>query len=257
MNTFDATYWERHWRGADHGSAQNLPANPYLASETADLPIGTALDSGCGRGTEAIWLAERGWRVTGADISATALADAADRADRAGLITPIEWVKADLERWEPDRTWDLVTTHYAHPKAGQLDFYQRISKWVAPGGTLLIVGHLPGDHHHHSAPGEGQDPSAPSDTHRHGAPGNHQRDDASGDHQHPGAPALGETHDHGEVGPQHAHPEAATATLAGIREQFAGPGWQLDAGYEHTRTVYPGPPPVQLADVVVRLRRSD
>ncbi|MBG6237585.1 hypothetical protein IWX78_000528 [Mycetocola sp. CAN_C7] len=35
-----------------------------------------------------------------------------------------------------------MTTHYAHLPTSQLAFYERISEWVAPGGTLLIVGHL-------------------------------------------------------------------------------------------------------------------
>lgn len=33
-------------------------------------------------------------------------------------------------------------THYAHPAMPQLEFYDRIAGWVAPGGTLLVVGHL-------------------------------------------------------------------------------------------------------------------
>ena len=40
------------------------------------------------------------------------------------------------------KQFNLVTTHYAHPAMPQLAFYERISDWVAPGGTLLIVGHL-------------------------------------------------------------------------------------------------------------------
>lgn len=62
--------------------------------------------------------------------------------------------------WEPaaeeaSQSFDLVTTHYAHPAMGQLAFYLRIAAWVRPGGTLLIVGHLhrsthdePSPHHH-------------------------------------------------------------------------------------------------------------
>lgn len=47
-----------------------------------------------------------------------------------------------------------VTTHYAHPAMPQLAFYERISHWVAPGGTLLIVGHLHGP----ATPGHGHRP---------------------------------------------------------------------------------------------------
>ena len=54
----------------------------------------------------------------------------------------VTWVEADLTSWEPGRRFGLVTTNYAHPAMPQLAFYERISEWVAPGGTLLIIGHL-------------------------------------------------------------------------------------------------------------------
>lgn len=150
MHTFDKAYWEDHWAPAP--TAQAMPVNPYLLDETRGLRAGTALDAGCGTGTEALWLAEQCWRVTGADISATALKTAADRADAAGLNTQVEWIETDVARWQPGRTWDLVITNYAHPDTGQLEFYQHIASWVSPGGTLLIVGHLPGSGHGHDRP---------------------------------------------------------------------------------------------------------
>ena len=52
-----------------------------------------------------------------------------------------------MSTWEPDTRFDLVTTHYAHPAGSQLDFYARIARWVAPGGTLLVVAHRHGAHH--------------------------------------------------------------------------------------------------------------
>jgi len=65
----------------------------------------------------------------------------------------VTWVEADLTSWEPGRRFGLVTTNYAHPAMPQLAFYERISEWVAPGGTLLIIGHLyrpaPTGHGHH------------------------------------------------------------------------------------------------------------
>lgn len=73
MRQFDKTYWEGHWGTAQAGEGRSLPVHPYLPSETAHLSAGTALDAGCGTGTEALWLAEQGWQVTGADISPTAL----------------------------------------------------------------------------------------------------------------------------------------------------------------------------------------
>ncbi|MBE1582958.1 class I SAM-dependent methyltransferase [Nonomuraea angiospora] len=153
---FDKDFWERHWqqgRAGGPGSMGGNPPNPYLAPETSGLTPGTALDAGCGGGAEAIWLASRGWDVTAADISSEALARAAERAATSGASERVRWVEADLSVWSPGAQFDLVMTHYAHPAMPQLEFYDRIAGWVAPGGTLLIVGHLhtPGStgHGHH------------------------------------------------------------------------------------------------------------
>ncbi|HEV7658192.1 MAG TPA: methyltransferase domain-containing protein [Mycobacteriales bacterium] len=146
---FDKGFWDQHWQ---EGRAGGSPPNPYLAQEIGDLPAGTALDAGCGAGAEARWLAAAGWEVTAADISSEALA----RAAASDAAARVRWVQADLSVWDPGTQFDLVTTHYAHPAIPQLDFYERIAAWVAPGGTLLIVGHL----HTHDGHGHGHRPPA-------------------------------------------------------------------------------------------------
>lgn len=155
---FDEAYWEQHWqdRAAGDGATGSIPPNPYLARETGGLVPGTALDAGCGAGAEALWLAAHGWQVTAADISAAALARAADRAASSEAAHRVRWLQADLSSWAPDTQFDLVTTSYAHPAMPQLEFYDRIAGWVAPGGTLLVVGHL----HGHAAHVEGHQPPA-------------------------------------------------------------------------------------------------
>lgn len=154
-HTFDDEYWKNTWEGERALSMGANDANPHLVRETITLAAGTALDAGCGAGAEAIWLATQGWQVTAADIAAAALQRAAARASATGVGDRVQWVEADLSVWEPDTRYDLVTTHYAHPSIPQLDFYDRIATWVAPGGTLFIVGHL---HHGHSAgDGHGHD----------------------------------------------------------------------------------------------------
>lgn len=154
---FDKDYWESHWQqanGPDAGRA--LVPSPYLVREISSLVPGTALDAGCGEGAEAIWLAAQGWQVTAADISTAALSRVSARAARSGAAGQVQWVEADLSIWAPGAQFDLVTTHYAHPAMPQLAFYQRIADWVAPGGTLLIVGHL----HTQDATAHGHHPPA-------------------------------------------------------------------------------------------------
>ena len=149
---FDKDYWDDHWqqRHQESTSLRETPPNPYLVREVSDLVPGTALEAGCGEGAEAIWLGRAGWKVTAADIADEPLTRAAARATAQGLgDDEIRWVRADLSSWEPSETFDLVTTHYAHPAMSQLAFYDRLSTWVALGGSLLIVGHLHTDHGEH------------------------------------------------------------------------------------------------------------
>ena len=144
-HSFDKDYWERHWEQAHDAApvdAGSSAPNPHLMSAASGLEPGTALDAGCGTGTEATWLAAHGWQVTGADISGAALAQASERAERQSVSGRVTWVEADLTSWEPGSRFGLVTSNYAHPAMPQLAFYERISEWVAPGGTLLITGHL-------------------------------------------------------------------------------------------------------------------
>jgi len=143
-HSFDKDYWEQHWDEAPE-TAPSAPAenraNPYVQRIARRLSPGTALDAGCGTGAEARELAARGWNVLGADISSTALAAAAAQTSEQDLAGTVTWREADLASWEPGRRFDLVMTSYAHPAMPQLEFYRRIMNWVAPGGTLLIVGH--------------------------------------------------------------------------------------------------------------------
>lgn len=146
---FGKEYWEQRWDVAyrDHAAkAHSMPPNPQLVTEAADLVPGTALDAGCGHGADAIWLASRGWQVMAADIAATALRHASERADAVGadVANRIDWVQADLSDWTPpEEAFDLVSTHYVHPAASRDAVFRRLAAAVAPGGMLLIVGHLP------------------------------------------------------------------------------------------------------------------
>ncbi|MFE3452586.1 class I SAM-dependent methyltransferase [Nonomuraea sp. NPDC059194] len=141
---FSKAYWEERYGG--HAAAHGRRPNPQLVTETGDLPPGTALDAGCGEGADAIWLAAHGWRVTAVDIAATALGRAREHAETLGadLAKRIDWVEADLTEWTPaEEHFDLVSTHYAHPAGSREALFRRLAAAVAPGGTLLIVGHHP------------------------------------------------------------------------------------------------------------------
>ena len=154
---FGKAFWEERYHHGHTAPGGHRP-NPHLVSEAADLLPGTALDAGCGEGADAIWLASNGWRVTAVDLSATALARAREHADTLDLANRIDWTEADLSTWTPPaEQFDLVSTHYVHLAGSLEDLFRRLAAAVAPGGTLLIVGHHPSNHQsstaHPSSPG--------------------------------------------------------------------------------------------------------
>jgi thioredoxin reductase/SAM-dependent methyltransferase len=144
---FEQEAWEERY-GSKPSIWSGNP-NAQLVAETADLSPGRALDVGCGEGADAVWLAERGWHVTGVDISPTALARATENAATAGadVAARLTWRHADLRREPvPGDGYDLVSAHFMQlpqPERGEL--FARLAAAVAPGGTLLIVGHHPSD----------------------------------------------------------------------------------------------------------------
>lgn len=158
--TFDPAFWHEHWREAAPGVVSSKPVHPSVLQEAESRPARsdspTALDVGCGAGAEAFTLALAGWRVTAVDTSADALEIAAERAASLGLEERITWVQADATSWSPASTFDLVTCLYVHTLLPQPELLSRLASWVAPRGTLLMVGHAPGSphHHHHGHPPE-------------------------------------------------------------------------------------------------------
>ena len=148
--TFDQSFWEERWTQVlrDHADqVAQRPPNAHLVAEAANLRLGRALDAGCGHGSEALWLAVRGWHVTAVDYSAAALRQARSTAEAMGDVAErIDWVQGDLSTWtpEPDH-YDLVVCLYVHAAETVEAMVQRLASGVAPGGTLFLVGHRPID----------------------------------------------------------------------------------------------------------------
>ena len=128
--------WNREYAEQDEPGA--VRPDELLVREVDGLEPGHALDLGCGTGANAIWLAERGWRVTGVDWADAAIIIARASARAKGV--DVAFVVADITEWSPPSQLDLVASTFALPRAGdQRD--QALAKAVAavaPGGTLLV-----------------------------------------------------------------------------------------------------------------------
>ena len=147
MSDFDRDSWEERWARAlrEHGDGlAQRPPNARVVAELGDLPPGRALDAGCGHGSEALWLAAGGWRVTAVDFAATALAYARSAAEALGpdIAERVDWIEGDLGIWTPEpNAYDLVISVYVHVAGSVEEMVKRMASDVAPGGTLFLVGY--------------------------------------------------------------------------------------------------------------------
>jgi SAM-dependent methyltransferase len=134
----DAREWDERYAAAE--LVWSADPNRFVAAELGGLPAGRALDLGAGEGRNAIWLAERGWQVTAVDFSGVALAKGAKLAASRGVS--INWVQADLTSYWPDGGYDVVLLAYVHlPPAEWHAVLAVAAAALAPGGTLLVIGH--------------------------------------------------------------------------------------------------------------------
>ncbi len=132
-----AEEWDARYRASE--LIWGAGANRWVAQETADLPPGRALDLACGEGRNAIWLARRGWRVTAVDFSPVAIEKA--RTLSAG-DEAVEWVCADALTYRIGQPVDLVLMIYLQLVSdGRREAMARAVAALAPGATLLVVGH--------------------------------------------------------------------------------------------------------------------
>jgi SAM-dependent methyltransferase len=144
---FTQEFWDARYSTA--GALWSGAPNWRLVEQIGDVSPGSALDVGCGEGADALWLAERGWQVTGVDVSAVALDRAAQRTNEGDpeVAGRVRWQRADMLSWDPPAlAFDLVSAHFIQlPKALREPLHQRLAAAVRPGGRLLIVGHHPSD----------------------------------------------------------------------------------------------------------------
>ncbi len=151
----DSSEWDRRYAGRE--LIWTSEANRFLVREADGMPPGRALDLACGEGRNAVWLAERGWRVTGVDFSGVGLEKAKALAEARGVKA--DWIIADLLDYRPEpQAFDLVIVFYLQlPAVQRTPILHQAAGAVAPGGTLLLVAHDSANlEHGHGGP---QDPA--------------------------------------------------------------------------------------------------
>ncbi|UCF68436.1 MAG: class I SAM-dependent methyltransferase [Acidobacteriota bacterium] len=131
--------WDRRYATSEF--VWTAEPNRFLVEKAADLVAGRALDVATGEGRNAVWLAERGWKVTAVDYSGVGL----DKARRLAQVrgVSVEWVLADVTRDSFEQPgYELVIIFYLHlPWREMTGVIRRAARATVPGGQLLLVGH--------------------------------------------------------------------------------------------------------------------
>lgn len=140
-----AEEWEAHYAAEAIWSGD---PNGALVAVAGALTPGRAIDVGCGEGADAVWLAQRGWDVTGVDVAQSALIRAQDAAEDAGVSVDFRQTSllgADL----PAGAFDLVSACYpALRRTPSREAERKLAALVAPGGRLLLLAHADVDAEH-------------------------------------------------------------------------------------------------------------
>lgn len=109
----------------------------------------TIVDLGCGTGTIAIPLAQRGYRVTGIDLSEEMLAAASDKSDSAGVpAASLTWINQDMRSWRLPTAADAVISfcdclNYLTEENDLIRTFRQTYNGLNPGGLFVFDMHAP------------------------------------------------------------------------------------------------------------------
>jgi cyclopropane fatty-acyl-phospholipid synthase-like methyltransferase len=127
---------------------QNTLAEADFIIRELNLPEGSRiLDMGCGTGRHSVELAQRGYLMTGVDISSGMLAEAEKAAGEAGVI--VEWIKSDATQFKSEKLFDaaICLCEGAFGLLGKdgdaieynLSILRNINQALKPGGKLILT----------------------------------------------------------------------------------------------------------------------
>ena len=132
----DRLRWDARYRDRAPATRDDVALPRVFQPYAHVFPItGTALDLACGRGTAALWLAERGLTVRGYDVSPVAVARARILAEECGYAARCRFDVADLDAGLPpgEAVNVLLCNKFRDPR---LD--EPMVERLAAGGLLAV-----------------------------------------------------------------------------------------------------------------------
>jgi methyl halide transferase len=142
MATITPHEWDQHYVEGNLPWDSGVPSKELIrVLDDESIKPSRAAELGCGTGTNSIYLASRGFDVTGFDISPTAIATAQKKAANAGAKA--RFVAADLCRFTLDASpFDFVFDrgcYHAVRRVGLSGFLATLERLTRPGTPLLLL----------------------------------------------------------------------------------------------------------------------
>ena len=134
--------WNAHYASGFTPWDSDEPDPALVATvEAGTIPAGRALEVGCGTGTNALWLATRGFDVLGVDLSPLAIDRA--RAKLGDAASACRFEVLDFLKAPPEGVFDFVFDRgcfhvFDAPKV-RARFAARVAGVLAPGGLWLSL----------------------------------------------------------------------------------------------------------------------
>ena len=130
----DRQRWNERYRSEEYLMGERpsrflVESMPLIVGHCPGL---RALDLACGEGRNGIFLASRGFSVTGVDISEEALAKAERRGAAEGVS--VDWINADLETFAIPGSYDLILNINFLLR----ELFEQCVAALTPGGLLLV-----------------------------------------------------------------------------------------------------------------------
>ncbi len=149
--------WEERYATGDLPWDTGAP-DVHLVEVVRSRPVapGTALEVGCGTGTNAIWLAQQGFAVTGVDISARAVEKARAKAEAQGarcvfLVT--DFLRGEAPPGPYDFVFDRGCFHVFDEPEERRRYAELVAGHLRPGGCWLsLIGCTEGPAREHGPP---------------------------------------------------------------------------------------------------------
>src|SRR5579862_4295171 len=133
LDADESAFWDKIY--AQSAEPFNALPNHLLVQAVKGVNPGKALEVEMGQGRNSLFLAQKGWDVTGFDFSPKALDLAQQHAKRAGVT--IHTVLSKDEDFPFGREqWDLIAFLYPMEKRS----YAKVREALKPGGLVVVEG---------------------------------------------------------------------------------------------------------------------